>query len=96
MRRKGSPRMRTRHKLHKNYKDKGKISLTRYLAEYKPGDKVLLKAEPAVQKGMYYVRYHGKVGVVEAKQGDCYKVIVMDRKAKKTFMVHPIHLRKVE
>jgi ribosomal protein L21E len=49
----GSLRRKTRHKLSKTQRTKGKISLTKYFQKFKQGDKVVLKAEPAVQKGMY-------------------------------------------
>ena len=90
----GTARTKSRHKMKKPYKRKGKLSLTRYFAKYADGDKVVLKAEPSVQNGLYFLRYHGKVGVVEGKQGRCYKVKVMDRKKPKTMIVHPVHLQK--
>ncbi|MBI4449238.1 50S ribosomal protein L21e [Candidatus Woesearchaeota archaeon] len=89
----GGMRRKTRTLLRKNIRNKGKISISRYFAEYKLGDRVLLMMEPAVQKGMYYPRYYGKVANVEGKRGDCYIVTIQDRSVQKTLTVHPVHIR---
>ncbi len=91
----GGFRRKTRHKLSKPVRKKGKISLSKYFAEYKEGQKVQLAAEPAVQKGMYFPRFHGKVGIIGEKKGNCYEVMIKDIGAKKTLIVHPVHLKKV-
>ena len=46
----GTFRRKTRHKLRKDKGTKGKISLSEYFKEFKTGDKVILKAEPSIQK----------------------------------------------
>lgn len=91
----GGFRRKTRNKLKKNIRKKGKISLSNYFQTLNTGDKVLLKAEPAVQKGMYYPRFHGKIGTVKGKTKSCYKVEIKDGNKLKTLIVHPVHLRKV-
>ncbi len=93
--RKGGYRRKTRKMMRKNVRDKGKIKLTAYLATFKQGDKVALRAEPAVQDGIYNLRFHGKVGTVTGKQGTCYTVAITDGGKAKTVIVHPIHLLKV-
>jgi len=93
--RSGGFRRKTRHKLKKNIRQKGKISIHNYLQEFKSGDKVLLKAEPSIQKGMYFPRFHSKVGTVKVKQGKCYKILIKDHNKEKILIVHPIHLKKV-
>ncbi len=94
MRRKGGFRRKTRSKLRKRRSDRGKISITKYLQKFKIGDTVCLKAEPAVQHGMYYPRFHGKHGVVKGKQGNCYIVGIKDKNKAKDLIVHPVHLKK--
>lgn len=91
----GSSRRKTRHKLRKEASEKGKISIRRYFQKFEAGDKVLLKAEPAVHKGMYFPRFHGKIAVVKGKTGSCYEVIVKDGNKNKVLIVHPVHLKKV-
>ncbi len=92
----GGFRRKTRNKLRKNVRIKGKISLTSYFREFKEGDKVTLKAEPSVQKGMYFPRYHGKYGVVKKKQGSCYYIQIKDGRKSKDVLVHPVHLKKCQ
>ena len=94
--RRGSYRRKTRKLMSKHFRERGKISLTKYFAEYKNGDKITLKAEPAVQKGIYHLRFHGKAGVVQGKQGDCYKVQIKDGNKPKDLIVHPIHLARLK
>ena len=74
----GGFRRKTRHKLSKNYKDKGKLSLRKFFQSFKEGDRVVLKADPAYQKGMYYPRFHGLSGLVLNKKGECYEVLIKD------------------
>lgn len=90
----GGFRRKTRSKLRKNVKDRGKISIRRYLQKLKEGERIFLKAEPAVQKGMYFPRFHGKAGLIKKKIGNCYEVLIKDGKKEKTLIVHPIHLKK--
>ena len=67
----GGSRRKSRHKLAKNVRDKGKIKLLRYFQKFKDGDRVCLVAEPSVHIGFYHARFHGKPGVVMAKRGRC-------------------------
>jgi len=91
----GGFRRKTRHKLKKNVRTKGKISLTRFFQKLKADDKVVLSAEPAYQKGMYFPRFHGKSAKVIRQVGTCYEVEMNDHKKSKTLIVHPIHLKKI-
>lgn len=90
----GGFRRRTRHKLQKRVRQKGKISMTRYFAQFVEGERVLFAAEPAVQKGMYFPRFHGKTGIVRGKQGVCLQVMMKDGNVEKMIIVHPVHLRR--
>ena len=91
----GANRRKTRHKLSKNIRQRGKLSLTRFFQNFKEGEKVCLKAEPSVQKGSYFPRFHGKTGIIKGKTGRCYNVLIKDFKKQKTLIVHPVHLRKI-
>ena len=90
----GGFKRKTRHKLQKSVRQKGKISLKKYFQEFVEGDRCVLKAEPAVQKGMYFPRFHGKSGIISTKRGNCYEVEIKDGKLKKILVVHPVHLLK--
>ena len=78
----------------KTVRTKGKISTARYLQPFNEGDKVQLSAEPAVHKGVYFRRFHGKTGTVAKKRGSCYEVDIKDLNMIKRVIVHPIHLKK--
>jgi ribosomal protein L21E len=90
----GGYRRRTRYKLGKAVREKGKLSLTKYFQSFKEGDKVQLSLEPSIQKGIFLPRYNGKVGVIENKVGECYNVVIQDIKKEKVVLVHPIHLKR--
>lgn len=90
----GGFRRKTRSKLRKNVRKKGKISLSRYFHIFKVKDKVRLIAEPAVQSGMYFPRFHNKMGTIKAKKGRCYEVMIKDGNKEKLLIVHPVHLRE--
>ena len=90
----GGMRRKTRYKFRKEKKNKGKISITRYLQSFSIGDRVYLTVEPAIQKGMYFPRFMGNSGIIKSKRGKCYEVVIDDSGKEKKLIVHPIHLRK--
>ena len=57
-------RARTRSLLRRKPRERGKISLSKILYNYKPGDKAVIKIDPSVHKGMPHRRYQGKIGVI--------------------------------
>ncbi len=89
----GGFRRNTRYKLQKNVRQRGKVSLRRFLQSFEIGEVVRLAAEPAYQKGMYFPRFYGKVGKISKKVGTCYEVAIKDGKDK-IVVVHPVHLTK--
>ena len=91
----GGFRRKTRSKLSKSPREQGKISLRRFFFKFKDGDRVLLAAEPAVQRGMYFPRFDGKIGTVKGMQGKCCKVSIYDGNKEKLIIIHPVHLRKM-
>ncbi|MEW6062778.1 MAG: 50S ribosomal protein L21e [Nanoarchaeota archaeon] len=95
MKRIGGSRRKTRKKLKKNIRLKGKISLRKYFQNFNIGDKVCLVAEPSIQKSMYHARFHSLTGTVKAKRGSCYEILVKDKNKEKTIITHPIHLKRL-
>lgn len=89
----GTARRKTRNILRKSPKNRGKLSLTKYFATFEDGQKVVLKAEPSVIKGMYFPRFHGKIGVIDGMKGKCYNVKIKDGNKPKVVTVHPVHLK---
>ncbi|MEM3126716.1 MAG: 50S ribosomal protein L21e [Candidatus Woesearchaeota archaeon] len=96
MKRIGKGRRRTRHIFQKTIRKKGKISISKYFQPLKDGDKVLLNAESAIQKGLYFPRFHGRTGEVIGKQGNCYMIKIHDKNKAKSIIVHPVHLRRLQ
>ncbi len=92
MRKSKGYRARTRKLLKKKPRERGKIKISRLLRDYNPGDSVVIKIDPSVQKGMPHRRYHGKVGKIVGKRGRSYIVSVMQGEAVKEIIVRPEHL----
>lgn len=90
----GGFRRKTRSKLSKTPRTKGKLNLTKYFQEFNLDDRVILNAEPSYQKAMYFPRFHGKSGIIMGKQGLCYKVKIKDGNKTKNLIVHAVHLKR--
>jgi len=95
MQRVGGYRRKTRSKLKKAVRDKGKVPIRKYFQSFEEGDKVYLVAESGVQTGLYHPRFHGKAGTISKKQGTNYYVKIKDGEKAKRILVHPVHLKKV-
>lgn len=93
MKRLGGTRRKSRYKMTKSFRRKGKISISQLFQTFTKGDKVTLSVEPAVQKGFYHPRFMGKTGIIGKKKGRCYEVTIQDNK-EKTLIVHPVHLKR--
>ena len=93
MQRIGGSRRKSRYKFRKEVRNKGKISVSRFMQRFDPGQTVYLTVESAYQKGMYHTRFMGKTGIIKSAQGRCYKVIINDHGKDKLLIVHPVHLK---
>ena len=94
MKRGTGSRKKTREKFRKHISKRGKISITKVMQEFNPGELVRLVAEPAIQKSMYHPRFHGKSGIIKSKKGRCYEVLIKDSSKTKTILVSPSHLER--
>jgi large subunit ribosomal protein L21e len=92
MRKSKGYRAKTRTLLKKKPREKGKIGLSKILREYASGDKVVIKIDSSVHKGMPHRRYHGRIGVIAEKRGRAYVVNVTQGNATKQIIVRPEHL----
>ena len=92
----GGDRKKSRHKLTKERREKGKISISRFMQSFEAGQKVNLSIEPSFHKGSYHSRFIGKTGVVKGSRGRCYEVAVKDGGKEKLFIIHPIHLKMIK
>ncbi|TKJ17898.1 50S ribosomal protein L21e [Candidatus Woesearchaeota archaeon B3_Woes] len=95
MNRKGGPRRKSRQKLTGKIRKRGKINIRGFFQSFKEGDKVQLVADSSYQRGMFPLRFYGKMGVVKSKQGRAYYVAITDQNKEKSVIVHPIHLKKI-
>jgi len=85
-------RSKTRALLKKEPRERGKTGLSKLLWEYKSGDKVLVKVDSGVHKGMPHRRYLGKIGTVIDRRGGSYLIGVKQGEAVKEIIVRPEHL----
>ena len=92
MKRVGGNRRKTRYKMRKSISERGKLPINRFMQTFEEGDKVLLKAWPSYHKGLFCLRFHGKIGEVKEKQGECYKVNIKDGNKIKECIIHPVHM----
>ena len=88
------PRRKSRAALTKKVRERGKLPLTRLLTKYSEGDKVIIKIDPAVHKGMPHKRFQGQVAQVVARRGKAYVLEIPQTKKVKTVIALPQHLRK--
>ena len=56
---------------------------------------MFLKETKRYQKGIFFLRFFGKVGEIIGNQGTCYKVRIKDGNKLKVCVVHPVHLVRV-
>jgi len=86
-------RAKTRKLLKRKPRERGKTGLSKILREYTSGEKVVIKIDPSVHKGMPHRRYHGRTGVVVEKKGRAYIVDVTQGDTTKQIIVRPEHLK---
>jgi large subunit ribosomal protein L21e len=91
----GRFRYKTRHKLQKRARDRGKFPINRILSTFKIGDRVRVMQEPSQHKGMPHPRFKNVVGIVKKKQGSAYLVELKDIKKIKQVLAKAVHLRKL-
>ncbi len=92
----GSFLRKSRYKMKMEYKDHGKIPLSKYFQEFAEGEAVGLKIQSNVIYGRFFPRFQGLMGRITGKRGDCYGVTFKDGGKEKKVFVHPIHLVKQE
>jgi ribosomal protein L21E len=79
----------------KNIKSRGKIKLSQYFQELKEGEKVAIVRDPASEP-KFPERIQGKSGLVAGKKGESIIVKIMDGNELKTYIIKPIHLKKLK
>ena len=79
----------------KKVRTRGKLQLSKYFQEFKEGDAVAVKKEVSI-KSSFPDRLQGKTGKIKGKQGKVYITIIKDQNKEKSFLIEPIHLKKIK
>jgi len=85
-------RSKTRSLFRKKPRERGKVGLSRLLRTYKTGDRVMIRIDPSVHKGMPHRRYHGRVGIVKERRGRSYVIEVAEGSQTRAVIARPEHL----
>jgi large subunit ribosomal protein L21e len=85
-------RARTRKKLKQKLRRKG---ITRFLREFKEGERVIILQEPSSHKGMPFPRFKGMSGKIIEKRGKSYIVEILDGNKLKKIIARPEHLKAI-
>ena len=70
-------------------------TITKFLQEFKIGQRVIIVPEPSSHKGMPYPRFKGIVGKIESKRGKSYIVKIKDGNMEKKIISRPEHLKAI-
>lgn len=92
MRKSKGYRAKTRDLLKLNPRERGKTTLSKILYNYTEGERVVVKINPSVHKGMPHRRFQGRKGVVVTKRGRSYVVHMQEDSVTKEIIVRPEHL----
>jgi len=79
----------------KKVRTKGKIKFSEYFQEFKDGERVAVVKElseiPKFPKTL-----QGRSGVVDGKRGRSYIVKINDLNKEKSYIIHPVHLKRLK
>lgn len=78
----------------KKVREKGKLKLSSYFKKINDGEKVALVTDIGV-RASFPKRLKGMSGKVISSRGKCKLVQIKDGNKLKTFIIHPVHLRKL-
>lgn len=78
----------------KRIREKGKIKLSEYFKVLQNGDRVSIVEEKGVVSS-FPKKLQGLSGVVVADKGDHKVVQLNDKNKVKTYIIHPVHLKKL-
>lgn len=87
-------RKNTRNKLSKKKRERGLSPISRAIQSFASEDRVHIRIDPSVHKGMPHHRFHGMTGTVKGERGRAFIVEVSDgkRNRKKELFVRAEHL----
>jgi large subunit ribosomal protein L21e len=85
-------RRKSKGVLTKKPRERGLQPLGRLLHEYEQGDKIVVKIDASVHKGMPHGRYQGRVGTVSEKRGRAYVVQMTEGGKTRDLIILPEHM----
>jgi large subunit ribosomal protein L21e len=88
-------RSKTRHKLSKHPRSRGKPPVTHALRDYPVGTSVAITINASVHKGMPHPRFQGLTGKVVDKRGEAFVIETYSGNKLKTLISRPEHLRLI-
>ncbi len=86
-------RYKCRKLLSKTPRERGRPGLSRWMIEYKVGDKVVIDIDPTYVSTAPHRRYQGKVCTVIGKQGKAYVLECYLGDKRKIIVTTPDHIR---
>ena len=82
-----------RYVLRKKPKERGLQPIGGLLYEYQIGDKVVIKIDSSIHKGMPHPRYQGKIGVIAEKRGRAYVIKLVEGGKVRILIARPEHIK---
>jgi large subunit ribosomal protein L21e len=79
----------------KRIRTRGKISFMKYFQKFDSGESVAIVMELSQQGPGFPKRMQGRTGKIVGKRGRSYVIEVKDFNMKKTYIIKPIHLKKI-
>jgi len=79
----------------KPIRQKGKISFTRFFQKFNIGDSVAVVRELSIPLSAPK-KLQGRTGKIVGQRGSAYEVEIKDINKPKTYIIKPVHLRKIE
>ena len=79
----------------KSVRTRGKFKLSDFFRKFKEGDSVSVVRERALRIN-FPERLQGRTGKIEFKRGRAYSVRIKDQNKEKSFLIEPIHLKKIK
>ena len=79
----------------KKIRQRGKLSLSKYFQKFNEGERVCVIMEHS-QDPKFPKRIQGLSGVVAGKRGRSYLIKIKDGNKEKTYIIKPVHLKKLK
>lgn len=79
----------------KNQRDRGKVNLSSYFQNFENGEKVSVKRELSLHP-KFPKQIQGRSGIITGKRGNSYIVKISDFNKEKSYIIHPVHLKKLK